>query len=297
MKLLVVHGEGLGNIIEVLPLLDALDRRFGKVDVALARASYSFSPDLFFGRKVYMPDEKVPDVYDGKVTTVWGDVHGKHILPGTKVLNQVKRQQMRMDQSEVDVYLNAARDLGIPESDFRFDCRQLLGHSSVEEEYDILIADGYSKVLPGVWNAKSYRHYEELARLLSERGLTVGSIGSKKELIPGTHDCTGRELLDTLGLIKNCGVLISNDTGAYHCAAAFRKPAVVLFTFTSVVKNYDSRFHATVVPLYVDNLSCRPDCQRMQRWRKCDHHSCRDYPVNDVMKTVLTALTDGNKKM
>lgn len=289
MRLLLVHGEGLGNIIEILPLIKTLKNAGHEVDLAISNASFPVPKELFVGQKVYLPGETVTgDGYDGKIVTIWGKINGANIAPGLRILNHLGRQAMRMDQSEVEVYLNIARELGCFNSDF--DCRDMIGYRPTEEKYDVVIANGYNWKNADVWRAKGYNQYPEVARLLLSKGITVCSVGAKQEYIPETVDKTGMELVDTLGLVANAKVVVSNDSGIYHCACGMGKKAVVLFTFTSVVKNRDSNFHRTAMVLGRD-FKCRVDCHERNRWLACPYgHECQNIPVEDVVWAVEESL-------
>jgi hypothetical protein len=290
MKLLLVHGEGLGNIIEVLPLIRTLECAGHEVDVALSNTSFGFREDIFVGRKVYQPDEDVPErQYCGKVVTIWGHIHGKDVAPGLNYLNDVGRQQMRLDMSEVSVYLGAAKEFGALHE--RFDCQDMLGFDEPDEKFDVVLANGYNWKMGDLWTAKAWLHYEALAVRLVKAGLSVCSIGMKREHVPGTTDMTGLSLRETLGLLRRARAVVSNDTGFYHCAAALRTPTVVLFTFTSVKKNYDPRFHETATVVARDDVKCRADCHAKMKWKKCSTgFRCRNAAPEDVFKTVQRVM-------
>ncbi len=282
MKLLLVHGEGLGNIVEALPLIRTLECAGHEVDVALAKTSFGFRENVLVGRAVYCPDEDVPErPYDGKIVTIWGQIHGKNVTPGLKVLNNMRSQQMRTDASEVSVYLNAAKDLGVEKE--QFDCRDMLGFDEPEEIFDVVLSNGYNWKMGDLWTAKSWLHYEALAARLTGTGLSVCSVGVQREYIPGTVNMTGIGLRATLGLLRRARVVVSNDSGFYHCASAMRTPTVVLFTFTSVKKNYDPRFHKSALAVARDDVRCRADCHAKMRWKKCSTgFRCRNAAPEDV---------------
>lgn len=289
-RVLVVHGEGLGNIVQILPLLSALDRAIVPTDLVLSSSSFDIPEELFPGRRVFLPGKPVPqEDYMGKVQTIWGSIHGKDVAPALPTLNDVGKQQMRLDCSEVSVYLRIASELGISDKLFSYGCSPLLGHEPVDERFDVVISNGYNWKMGDLWVAKSYPQYPEVAEGLTAKGLTVCSVGAEQEYVPGTIDRTGIGLMKTLGLIKNCKVVISNDSGFYHCACAFGKPCVVVFTFTSVVKNRDPSFHKSAVVME-RKLSCRGDCHARQKWRTCATQDCRGVPVRDIVDKAVEVI-------
>ena len=288
MKLLVVHGEGLGNIVEALPLLRTLDKAGIEADLFLARATSEFSRDFLKGRRVYLEGDAVDDEsYDGKIETIWGNVQGRsQSLSGIKTVNDLAKQTMRLDTSEVDVYLNAARDLGIKEDAFEYDCRDELNTVLPEKTYDVVFANGYNwRVAANRWEMKSYPRFTELAQELLREGKSVCSVGAPHEHIEGTENETARPLAETCGLLKAAKVVVSTDSGVYHCACALGIPTVVIFTFTGIRKNYDKRFHqsAEIIRVPVD---CHSDCHAKMKWMKCDRDVCRDIPVKIVMEAI-----------
>jgi ADP-heptose:LPS heptosyltransferase len=123
---------------------------------------------------------------------------------------------------------------------------------------------------------------------VSKLDLKICSVGDKREYIKGTVDRTGMSLLDTLGLIKNSKLFIGNDSGLYHCANALSIPNLVIFTFTSTVKNYDKRFHKYSKIIRKD-LTCSP-CQGTIRFNSCEDHGCRDIDPDGVVNAVYNEL-------
>jgi ADP-heptose:LPS heptosyltransferase len=180
--------------------------------------------------------------------------------------------------------------MGVPEDDFVFDCHDSIGSEPCPEKFDVLMSDGYNWKANGLWEAKSYRYYDKVVKGLSQLGLRIGSIGSKEEAIKGTEDCTGLSLMRTMGLIANAGAVVSNDSGFYHCAAALGRPVVVLFTFTTIRKNHDARFHKTATLLHRKDLPCMADCHARMRWKNCGHQSCRNLPAVQVVDAVVARL-------
>jgi ADP-heptose:LPS heptosyltransferase len=156
-----------------------------------------------------------------------------------------------------------------------------------DESFDIVLNDGYNRSGSANWQIKSYPHYQELAKALMDAGYSVASVGIKPEYIQGTINSTGLSLLGSIGVVKNAKLFISNDTGLYHCANALGVDNIVLFTATSIEKNYDERFHKHSTIVGRADLSCRP-CQAGRRWNKdCKTWDCREISVEKIMEKVL----------
>lgn len=304
MRILVCIGEGIGNIIETLPLLVTLREAGHEVEVFITNCSFSVTKDIFPGFRVWMSSEAAEmnaNAFDGKVMTIWAYVHKdddrdvSEALESIPTLNDIGRQQMRLDTSEVRVYLNAAEELGIEEEDFTYDTKKDLGENAYygfeHNGNDVIFADGYNyKNSTDKWWVKSYPLYPDLAEKLKSDDLRVASVGAKREHVPGTSDYTGLDLLDSFSLIKRCKCVVTNDSAMYHAAAAFGTPCVVLFTFTSVPKNYDENFHKRCDIIGVD-LECRKDCHARRRWKDCPNGlKCRNIPVGSVYQKVKEKL-------
>ena len=124
------------------------------------------------------------------------------------------------------------------------------------------------------------------------------SVGSTREYIEGSVNKTKMDLLDTLGIIANSKVFVGNDSGLYHCANALEVPSVVIFTATSVIKNYDDRFHKYSSIVARDDLACRVDCQLNKAWiKECSVWKCRDIDPDVVYDAILNKFNriDGEK--
>lgn len=292
-RLVYVIGEGIGNMIETLPTLVTLERESGfAIDIVIAKASFDIPHALFAGKRVYTLDTFTNEVvreYVGCIMTIWGDIHTpkEHPLRFLPVMNHVGRQQMRLDTSEVQVYLNAARDLGVDEANITYDVRHRVQTIVQKRKRDVVLANGYNYVnTADKWEAKSYAYYTELAKALKAQGLTVASVGAEREYIEMTENLTGLDLLETAGVLKSARVVVSNDSGIYHLAAALQVPTLVIFTFTNVTKNYDPVFHATVKVLRKD-MSCYEGCHQHHRWKSCETWECRTLEVDKVLAEVL----------
>jgi len=193
-----------------------------------------------------------------------------------------------MDRSEVDTYMDIARNLGVKEADILWYGK--CNYFPSRKKYDVVIHDGFNKRGSANWKIKSYPYYNEVANILVKKGYSVCSIGSKAEYIRDTKDRTGMDLLNSLGVIKSSKVFLGNDSGLYHCANALEVNNVVIFTATSIEKNYDERFHKYSKLVYREDLKCRP-CQGENRWAKdCKIWDCRQIDANRIVEEVEKLL-------
>jgi ADP-heptose:LPS heptosyltransferase len=299
-RILFCTGEGIGNVIQTIPVLRTLSENGYTVDFWHAFGSFPFSSGIIPYIDRYYEVGTImsinPNDYIGKVSTMWTkDRLNAGPLSKIKLLAPITN--LTMDRSEVDVYMQIARDLGIPEDKLIWhgECN----YSPTTDKNNIVISNGYNRHGSARWEIKSYPYYKELTEMLINNGYSVSSIGAKEEYVEGTVDKTGLPLMESLGLIKSSGFLLSNDTGMYHCANSLKVPNVVIFTATSRKKNYDGRFHKYSTLLYRNDLDCSP-CQKNRRWAKdCSDWKCRDIyyeHVYDVIESTMARHDLFNKK-
>jgi ADP-heptose:LPS heptosyltransferase len=289
-RILFCTGEGIGNVVQCIPVVRTLINMGYTVDFWHAFGSFPVPKIIPYVDRWYM-GQGIRNInihdYKGKVSTLWTKEYHKAIpLP---LLNTI--QPLSMTRSEIDTYMDIARDLGANEEDLIW-----YGHCNYiqrSEEYDVVINNGYNRVGSANWSIKSYPYYTMVADALRKRGLSVCSVGARNEHIQGTENRTGLNLLDSLGILRNCGVFLGNDSGLYHCANALEVDNIVIFTATSIEKNYDSRFHKFSTIMGRDDLECRP-CQAGRRWaRDCKDWHCQKLEPEFVFAAVLEVLNEG----
>jgi len=288
-RLLFMTAEGIGNVIETIPVIRTLKERlnFEFIDYWHAFGSYNIPKIIPYvdrwivGKKIRTIN---PSEYKGKVSTRWTK-NRLNISPLDKLPLLSNIQPLRMSRSEVDTYMDIARNLGVKEEDLIWHGK--CNYNEVRDpknKYDIVIHNGYNRYGASNWSIKSYPYYREIVKLL--KGFRICSIGIKNEYIKDTDDKTGLDLLTSLGIIKNCKVFLSNDSGLYHAANALEVKNVVIFTATSIDKNYDERFHKYSTLIYRDDLKCRP-CQASENWNKnCKNWECRNIDPKIIVNTI-----------
>lgn len=156
-------------------------------------------------------------------------------------------------------------------------------------------------LVPGtMWETKHWtpEGFAGVARGLAEMGFAPIFIGAKNERAlnrsiqaqaPGSADLTGRTTLaDAVALIRQSAVVVTNDSGAMHIAAALGRPAVSIFGPTNPVNVGPYGQPRSVVRL---SLPCSPCNYR--RLSQCPHsHACmRDLTVEMVMDRVREVLS------
>jgi len=286
-KLLFMTGEGIGNVIQCIPTLRTLKESLGySITLWHAFGSYGIVHNLIpYVDNTYLGGEinKItPAAYEGKVSTFWTRDYYKHpLFSNMRLLTKI--HPLSMYRSEVSTYMRIPQALGAKKLYWHGECNY---NKKNKESFDIVLANGYNHYGSARWEIKSYPYYDKLTKLLIDEGYSVCSIGGTNEYIGGTENRTGLALLDSLALIKNSKLLISNDSGMYHCATALNKKNIVIFTATSVKKNYDKRFHKFTTLICRDDLKCRP-CQSGRKWiKQCKHWNCQKISPSVILDEV-----------
>ncbi|WP_322518158.1 lipopolysaccharide heptosyltransferase II [Rhodopseudomonas palustris] len=151
---------------------------------------------------------------------------------------------------------------------------------------------------PGaVGPSKRWTYYAEAAKALTDRGLDVWVIGgpgeSEKaaEIVaaagPRARDLTGTDLRNGIMALAAADLVISNDSGLLHVAAAIGSRTIGIFGPTSAWHYAPLNPIEAVIETRTE-VPCRP-CHKPTC--RMVHHKCmRDIPVEDVMTAALRAL-------
>ena len=184
-KILFCTAEGMGNVVQCIPAIRTLKEALHyDVDCWWAFGHYTI-PKIFPYVDEWIVGQKIrsinPAEYVGKVSTFFTinhlDIPPLDRLP---LLNTIRTVNISISgKSEVDVYMDIARNLGVAEKDLLWHsgCR----YSEQEEKFDLVIHDGYNRKGADFWKYKSYPHYMKVVELLKD--LKICSVGSKNEYI------------------------------------------------------------------------------------------------------------------
>ena len=294
-RLLFCQGEGIGNVIQCIPVIKTLNEVLGyNIDFFHSHGSYVIPENFFPHVDVWFVGKNRQKVYNvnksnycGKVSAIWA---GNRVEVGSlsKLKSLTKKNILTTRRSEVDTYMDIARQLGVKEDDIIWhgNCN----YKPTSEKYDIVIHNGYNRAGSAGWKIKSYPYYVEVVKLLVKEGFSVCSVGMSNEYIKGTVNKTGLDLLYSLGFIKNSKLFLGNDSGLYHCANALDVKNVAIFTATSILKNYDKRFHKHTTIIGREDLKCRP-CQGNRGWKTCKTWECTkinpEVVVNKIKEIII----------
>ncbi|MDB5106958.1 MAG: lipopolysaccharide heptosyltransferase [Fibrobacteres bacterium] len=132
------------------------------------------------------------------------------------------------------------------------------------------------------WPQKKWpwERYAELITLMSPEGhefILLGAPNEREEAAKISAKAAGKVrdtsgLLDYEGLLRQvseCDVVVGNDTGTMHLAAAGGIPTVTLFGPTDPAKWNP----LTSTPIFLEHIPCRP-CYYLGSMPPCSHFSC-----------------------
>jgi heptosyltransferase-1 len=208
-----------------------------------------------------------------------------------------------MEQHAIERYLLVAKSLGCDtgpveyvfatdESDRKF-AADLVGN-----------LDRFALLFPGSnWETKRWpvENFAALVKPLEERfGLKCFVSGSPDEFelcqnVKGAINLAGKTNLRQLtALIERASLVITNDSGPMHLAAALNKPMVALFGPTNPIRTGPYGSMDSILRI---DIPCSP-CYS----RKCSHQSClRWLQVESVMKQIEMLingqLSDGGRDL
>lgn len=151
---------------------------------------------------------------------------------------------------------------------------------------------------PGaVGPSKRWSYYAEAARALTAQGLDIWIVGGPgetaqaREIVaaagPDARDLTGTDLRNGILALAAADLVISNDSGLLHVAAAIGTPTIGIFGPTSAW-HYAPLNPITGVIETRTEVPCRP-CHK-PTCRMLHHRCMRDIPVGDVSGAALRAL-------
>jgi hypothetical protein len=297
VRVVVITGGGLGNQIQTTAAIDTLEKRLG-FDVEVVTSGAPVAGDELrelIPWPAYSPRQTPPaNRFDGCVALGFGATWQDQAKGwrGIPFLNDLSRQAVGYETSEVDTSLNACRDLGVIEGDLGWHGRLL--SSAGGEHFDVVLADNHYRgprnKPTSRWNVKGYPGFDDLAEGIQRRwpSASVCCIGvDERERVAGVVDRTGVPLAESVSLIENAGLLVTTDSMAFHAAGCFETPTVAIWTATSATKNAEPRFHATARYALRGDLVCRRDCQEDRwRWRRCKRWECQEIPVDQVIETI-----------
>ena len=207
----------------------------------------------------------------------------------------------RLERHAVDRYRMVAETLGCGGDPVRF----VFATDDADRQYVAsLVPPRYAVLSPGTnWATKRWppEHFAALAKPLRERfgleSVIAGGPGDTalgKQIVaqagPGIVDLTGRtNLRQLVALLEQAKLVVANDSGPMHIAAALNRPLVAPYGPTSPAATGPWGHYDSVIRL---DLPCSP-CYS----RTCSHQSCLKWlGVDAVLESAETQIRNESRQ-
>jgi hypothetical protein len=295
----LVHlAAGLGNVVFATPLLVALGRMGLSIDLWLS-ADYPETADLFHGwATVRRLVSGVQGEYGALVPAVppfYWRRFSRHYAGLRGVVGRPPDTLFFSDEQEY--YLAFARALGYDGPAPQL-CLPVPPPEPSAESATVVLAPGCKS---GEMAAKRWPWFPDLAARFDDV-VVVGSAndvhrfdGTEMVFPPHARVFAGRlRLRETVELIAGAGVVVANDSGLGHVAAALGVPTVLLFGPTPDRELGRMPINVTVLRA---GLPCEPCWFGGRRFHACAKRiDClKSIAVADVVHAVSTCLVTGTE--
>jgi len=322
----VIQTAFLGDVVLTTPLLEALARRHGPVDVVTTPAAAPLVETHPAVRRVIVYDKRRADRGLSGLVRLAGTLRAggyaiaylPHRSLRTAALARLAGIPRRIGfhdgwpslytgvrrrpagGHEIDRLLaladerphhQTAPSLGVTAGD----------HAAAERLLrEARVAAPFVAIAPGsIWGTKRWPGYAALAERLAGRAAVVAVGGPEDAALGGAivaaargaggsaADACGRlGVREAAALIARAAVLITNDSAPLHLAAAMGTPIVAVFGPTVPDFGFGPRGPRDVVVERV-GLDCRPCSAHGPRTCPLGHHRCmRDIQVEDVLRAI-----------
>jgi len=237
-RFLIATGSGLGNMLHVTPMIANISKRIGaRVDVVVAedhaRSLFLMHNPAYVNAVYTLKQAVLRRLYDTVFVT--------HSFGAARVAFNSNRVVWARDWesfrpsglNETLYNLEAAKQsLGIPydEADLR---NYFCGDLVYKPPHETLVGI-HAGSKSGMWLAKRWPYFPELAQRLRRRGIRVASFGLAEEYVEGTENRTGGTIESMCASMLDCTQFVSNDSGVMNIANALGIPMLALFAPTNV---------------------------------------------------------------
>lgn len=275
MNILICLGEGIGNMVQATPCIEAIHRLGHDIDLYLD-GNWSDAVMLFDGWDIvggiYDPRVEPPcDQYDMIVRTIWG-----------RWPREVMRRQRDFSLSEVgpswlqnEVHQNLILAERMGWSD---ESAAPWGHVEFDPFHG---GTDFVAICPGhlqneTWKRKSYPHWPAVIDKLTARGIDyviLAHPSDREAWWESRNVIDNVSIREAAGILKAADVCLGVDNGLCHVAAAVGTPVVVVFGATPVAKCKPWGRRVEVVSM---NMDCQPcaDPDHKARWDACTDWPC-----------------------
>ena len=300
-KILIIRLSSLGDVLLTTPIIRSLKKSYPQLSIDFlikknfadaVRLNPNVSNTIIYNDSPNLLSELANNNYDLMI-----DLHNN--FRSQKIVRQLRIPSFKFVKPNLKKFLlvhfkiNMLKEIkSIPERytevipDFKLDGAglELFIPDSMKSELE-----GFKNVIgicPGAFHfAKRWpiEYYAEFGNRLVKNGFKVAIFGGEldksicanlQKMIPDSIDLSNNnELFQTAAHMKNCKVVLCNDSGLMHTATAVGIPVISLFG--STVKEFGfAPYGVNNLVIENSNLNCRP-CTHIGR-SKCpkNHFKC-----------------------
>ncbi len=323
MKVLVIRFSSIGDIVLTTPIVRCMKQQCKDVEVHyLTKSVYGaiLINNPYIDKLHYLQDDLVPVIEElkkEKFDLVIDLHHNLRTMRVKKALNVKSHSfpklnvqkwlltnmkvHMMPDKSIVERYLETVKPLGVRNDgkglDYFLREDKKIGNSDIPVSH---WAGYVGCVIGGSYNTKKLpvAKWQEFCKLIPYPVILLGGPEDRgdgleiaeQDTIKIYNSCGKFNLTESAELVKHARVIVSNDTGLMHVAAAFQKPVISLWGNTSPemgmfpyygFNNLKERVAPQSVIMENTKLGCHP-CSKLG-YNKCPkkHFKC----MNDLDMT------------
>ncbi len=283
LRIAVAMVQGIGNMVMLTPALRALKWLYPRSELEVVGLSPAL--DVVRGwtlvdRVTALASFDATAERDVVLLSMWSGLFRRmHEMPLSAAgVPFVAVGFEGRDRHEAEFHLDLARLLGFDGSMPEPYCHsEEVGYPFAPGRPVALLADTSNP--DAEWQRKRWPHFRELAHSLARTGYQVGLIGGRLEA--EAFDPTGwpPEVVNLMGdysipqtthLLECADLLVANDSGPAHMAAAVGTETHVIFGPTLDSKNLPLGPRVRTI---TSDFGCRP-CQYLQSWVECESRRC-----------------------
>jgi hypothetical protein len=289
-KVLVFIEEGIGNLIQTIPTLIALNKLGYLVDIAF-RSNFPGVrnvlkiPEVNEIFNMYVERIPNPKSYKKVILTMFGHLehyrYWKEDFDGVEIMNDFELSNDLGRMNDVEINFRFAKALGydgaIPDIKINYPKNDNFQY------FDHIVCPG-----SGGEN-KRWPYFMEMVKELKGRvGIIGGPAEEKINWPPNCVDMTGLLDLDEIAsIISKAGIYIGNDSGISHLANATGTPCVIIWGPSNMIK---SKPWNSPIAIINKNMQCQP-CFLLQGETKCEKEGIPNeclysVTIKDVIDTV-----------
>ena len=327
-KILLIRFSSIGDIVLTTPVIRSLKKKLNcKLHTLTKKQNAGLYENNPYVDKVFSFTEN-----SGEILTQLKEEHYDFVIDLQKNLRSIKiRKALRVPSKSfpkvniqkwmlvnfktnflpkahvVDRYFRAVETLGVRNDKEGLDFFIPPEDNIKVENISMNLESGFIGFVIGGQHFTKIFPAEKVAEVINGLDLSVLLMGGKEDVQRGKDIVkltTGKTVINTCGkfnlnqsasLVKQCRVLITNDTGLMHIGAAFHKPIVSIwgntvpdFGMVPYLPEKENRYFISEVK----NLSCRP-CSKLG-FKKCPkkHFRCM---MDQDCASIINKVNEYNK--